>query len=86
MALLNYGKAFHGYVMRNFMSFSLQITTSIIDMYAKCGNLDHAKCVVIICSTKELPVYNAMISAYASHGKSAEAVTLFKEIAKEGID
>ncbi|PNX99107.1 pentatricopeptide repeat-containing protein chloroplastic-like [Trifolium pratense] len=85
MALLNYGKAFHGYVMKNFMSFSLQITTSIIDMYAKCGNLDHAKCVFILCSTKELPVYNAMISAYASHGKSAEALTLFKEMAKEGI-
>jgi pentatricopeptide repeat protein len=56
-----------------------------IDMYAKCGNLDHAKCVFIICPTKELPLYNAMISAYASHGKSAEALTLFKEMAKEGI-
>lgn len=85
MALLNYGKAIHGYVMRNFMSFTHQITTSIIDMYAKCGNLDHAKRIFIICSTKELPVYNAMISAYASHGKSAEALALFNEMVKEGI-
>jgi pentatricopeptide repeat protein len=54
-------------------------------MYAKCGNLDHAKCVFIICPKKELPLYNAMISAYASHGKSAEALALFKEMAKEGI-
>lgn len=85
MALLNYGRSIHGYVMRNFMSFSLQITTSIIDMYAKCGNLDDAKFVFIICSTKELPVYNAMISAYASHGKSAEALALFQELVKQGI-
>ncbi|KAL5101397.1 hypothetical protein RYX36_005724 [Vicia faba] len=85
MALLNYGRAIHGYVMKNFMSFTLQITTSIIDIYAKCGKLNHAKCVFIICSTKELPVYNAMISAYASHGKSAEALALFKEMVNEGI-
>ncbi|XP_027331074.1 pentatricopeptide repeat-containing protein At5g55740, chloroplastic [Abrus precatorius] len=85
MALLKYGRAIHGYVMRHYLSLSLPITTSIMDMYAKCGTLDNAKCVFNVCSTKELPVYNAMISAYASHGQAKEALALFKQLEKEGI-
>lgn len=85
MAFLKYGRAIYGYVMRHFTSVSFQITTSIMDMYAKCGNLDDAKRVFDTCLIKELPVYNAMISAYASHGKSAEALALFREMVKEGI-
>lgn len=89
MALLKYGRAIHGYVMRhyNYMSPSLQITTSIMDMYAKCGNLRDANRIFDMCSTKEkeIPVYNAMISAYASHGQSKEALALFQQMVKEGI-
>ncbi|TKY73224.1 Pentatricopeptide repeat-containing protein [Spatholobus suberectus] len=85
MALLKCGRAIHGYVMRHDMSQSLHITTSVMDMYAKCGSLDDAKCVFNMCSTKELPVYNAMISAYASHGQAREALALFKQLEKEGI-
>lgn len=85
MALLKHGRAIHGYVMRRDLSQSIHIITSIMDMYAKCGSLDGAKCVFKMCSTKELYVYNAMISAYASHGQAREALVLFKQMEKEGI-
>ncbi|KAK7280885.1 hypothetical protein RIF29_08438 [Crotalaria pallida] len=85
MALLKYGRAIHGYVMRHVMSRSLYITTSIMDMYAKCGALNDAKCVFNMCSRKEMPVYNAMITAYARHGQAIEALALFKQLEKEGI-
>ncbi|CAL0320067.1 unnamed protein product [Lupinus luteus] len=85
MALLKYGRAIHGYVMRHDMSLSLFITTSIMDMYAKCGALNNTKCVFDMCLTKEIPLYNAMISAYARHGQAIEALALFKQMEKEGI-
>lgn len=85
MALLKYGRAIHGYAMRHGMSQSLHITTSVMDMYAKCGALDDAKCVFSMCPTKGLPEYNAMISACASHGQAKEALALFKQLEKEGI-
>ncbi|RVW47580.1 Pentatricopeptide repeat-containing protein, chloroplastic [Vitis vinifera] len=37
-------------------------------------------------SSKELPIYNAMISAYALHGQAVEALALFKHLQKEGIE
>ncbi|KAE9608384.1 putative tetratricopeptide-like helical domain-containing protein [Lupinus albus] len=85
MALLKYGRAIHGYVIRHDMSLSLYITTSIMDMYAKCGALNDTKCVFNMCSTKEIPLYNAMISAYARHGQATEALAHFKQMEKEGI-
>nr|KYP35475.1 hypothetical protein KK1_043491 [Cajanus cajan] len=85
MALLKYGRAIHGYVLRHDMFRSVHVITSVMDMYAKCGDLDDAKCVFDMCSTKELPVYNAMVSAYASHGQAIEAIALFEQLEKEGI-
>ncbi|KAJ7956621.1 Pentatricopeptide repeat-containing protein [Quillaja saponaria] len=84
--LLHYGKAIHSYVMRHDMYFSILITTSLLDMYAKCGKMDNAKWIFDICSSKELPIYNSMISAYASHGYARKALAIFKELVKEGIE
>ncbi|KAF7806338.1 pentatricopeptide repeat-containing protein [Senna tora] len=85
MALLKYGRAIHGYVLRHYISLSLHNTSSIMDMYAKCGAINNTKSVFNMCSRKELPVYNAMISAYASHGQATEALSLFRQLEKEGI-
>lgn len=85
MALLKYGGAIHGYVLRRYISLPLHIMTSILDMYAKCGTINLAKCVFNMCSRKELPVYNAMISAYTSHGQATEALALFRQLEKEAI-
>ncbi|KAJ7978851.1 Pentatricopeptide repeat-containing protein [Quillaja saponaria] len=84
--LLQYGKAIHGYVMRHDSYFSIRIATSLLDMYAKCGKMDYAKWIFDICSRKELPIFNAMISAYALHGYAIEALALFRELEKEGIE
>ncbi|XP_054822808.1 LOW QUALITY PROTEIN: pentatricopeptide repeat-containing protein At5g55740, chloroplastic-like [Prosopis cineraria] len=85
MTLLKYGRAIHGYVLRHYVSLSLHIRTSIMDMYAKCGAINAAKRVFNTCSRKELPVYNAMISAYALHGQAIEALALFRQMEKEAI-
>ncbi|KAF9617035.1 hypothetical protein IFM89_033105 [Coptis chinensis] len=82
---LQYGRAIHGYITRhNFLS-SLSISTSLVDMYAKCGSLCLANRVFNILLNKELPIYNAMISGYAIHGRAVEALTLFEQMQKEGL-
>ncbi|XP_028753851.1 LOW QUALITY PROTEIN: pentatricopeptide repeat-containing protein At5g55740, chloroplastic-like [Neltuma alba] len=85
MTLLKYGRAIHGYVLRHYVSLSLHITTSIMEMYAKCGAINTAKSVFNMCSRKELPVYNAMISAYALHGQAIESLALFRQMEKDPI-
>ncbi|KAL5729457.1 hypothetical protein ACHQM5_002404 [Ranunculus cassubicifolius] len=82
---IQYGKAIHGYITRNGLFSSLPLSTTVIDMYAKCGSLCLAKKVFDMLLIKELPIYNAMISAYAIHGQALEALAIYRQLQKEGI-
>ncbi|XP_009616712.1 pentatricopeptide repeat-containing protein At5g55740, chloroplastic-like [Nicotiana tabacum] len=85
IASLHDGRAIHGYILRQKIPLSLPVATSLVDMYAKCGNLNCAKCVFNLIPEKELPLYNAMISGYALHGCAVEALALFKRLCKGGV-
>ncbi|KAL5836057.1 hypothetical protein ACOSQ4_015554 [Xanthoceras sorbifolium] len=86
VASLRNGRAIHGYVARHDLCLLSPMATSLVDMYSKCGNVDLAKRVFDTVLTKELPLYNAMISGYALHGQAAEALALYKRLQKEGIN
>lgn len=86
VASLRNGRAIHGYLIRHDLCLPTPIVTSLVDMYAKCGNIHQAKRVFDISPSKELPVYNAMISGYAMHGLAVEALALFKNLQQKGID
>lgn len=83
-ASLQYGRAIHGYIVRREISLYVPLVTSLLNMYAKCGTLDQAEKVFGI-TTKDLPLYNAMISCYASHGRGLEALALFRHLEKESV-
>nr|AKH05159.1 chlororespiratory reduction 21 [Monsonia marlothii] len=86
LALLQYGRTIHGFITRHDLCLSVLIATSLVDMYAKCGCIYQAKNVFDMVVNKELPIYNAMISGYASHGLAAEALLLFKHLEGVGIE
>ncbi|PKI66704.1 pentatricopeptide repeat-containing protein At5g55740, chloroplastic [Punica granatum] len=86
MASLRLGKSIHGYVVRHNLPSSVHISTSLLDMYAKCGNIMGANRLFDKISSKELPVYNSMISAYAFHGHADEALALYRHLEEEQED
>ncbi|PIA65367.1 hypothetical protein AQUCO_00100680v1, partial [Aquilegia coerulea] len=83
---LEYGKVIHGYITRHGFFSSISLSASIIDMYTKCGSLSLAKKAFDIQLSKELPLYNVMISGYAMHGQTVDALALYKEMQEEGIE
>ncbi|MCL7037883.1 hypothetical protein MKW94_014201 [Papaver nudicaule] len=82
---LEFGKAIHGYIIRSQLFSSLSIVTSLVDMYAKCGNLRLARKFYDMVNYKELPIYNAMISGYSLHGQAGEALEVFNQMQNENI-
>lgn len=56
---------------------NVYISTALVDMYAKCGNLDRAIKIFQSMPHKNVVSWNAMISAMASHGHGQEAIELF---------
>ncbi|BFG14015.1 hypothetical protein CerSpe_002890 [Prunus speciosa] len=64
---------------------NLQVVTSLIDMYAKCGSIERATQLFKMIHKKDLLCYSTMISAFANHGLGQDAISLFEEMKKEGI-
>ncbi|KAK9060735.1 hypothetical protein SSX86_021441 [Deinandra increscens subsp. villosa] len=84
-ASLQLGKAIHGYVLRHGMHMNSVLATSMVDMYAKCGNINQSKKVFDMILVKQLPLYNTMISGYALHGCHSEAIAIFRELNNQGV-
>ncbi|BFG40050.1 hypothetical protein CerSpe_263240 [Prunus speciosa] len=86
LGALDLGKWIHAYIDKNFQSFTnTSLWTSLIDMYAKCGNIEAAKQVFNGMEAKSLASWNAMISGLAMHGHAHKALELFSKMADEGF-
>jgi pentatricopeptide repeat protein len=63
---LQQGRENHGYVIRSGFEFDVFVGSSLVDMYAKCGNLEDAHQVFDKMSQRDLVSWNVMISIYAA--------------------
>ncbi|KAL4182058.1 hypothetical protein AMTRI_Chr12g240570 [Amborella trichopoda] len=62
------------------MQLDARAMTALIDMHAKCGNLDEAQKVFRELKERDVVSYSAMISGFAIHGRALEAIQLFSEM------
>ncbi|XP_015870288.3 putative pentatricopeptide repeat-containing protein At3g08820 [Ziziphus jujuba] len=79
---LSFGEWIHRYITENGMGWNVFVATSLVDMYAKCGNMDKARYVFDGMSVKDIVTWSTMIQGYASNGLSKEALDLFFEMLK----
>ncbi|KAI3844270.1 hypothetical protein MKW92_001051 [Papaver armeniacum] len=86
MGNLLIGRALHGYAVKSH-HFSKEITLDncLLDMYAKCGDLDSAVCVFEKMSKKSVVSWTSMITGFAREEKFDRAIGLFREMEVEGI-
>ncbi|CAN6570198.1 unnamed protein product [Malus baccata var. baccata] len=82
---LHYGKEIHSFMIRSAFSSDLFAESALIDMYAKCGNLDLARHVFDMMEEKNEVSWNSIISAYGNHGRLKESLVLFHEMLSKGI-
>ncbi|KAF7823242.1 pentatricopeptide repeat-containing protein [Senna tora] len=77
------GKWIHTYISANKIdrSGSSFIGSALVNMYAKCGQIEHAYHVFrSISHLKNIGDWNSMISGFAIHGLGHEAIKLFLEM------
>ncbi|KAI3680051.1 hypothetical protein L2E82_50788 [Cichorium intybus] len=83
--LLSYGKAVHGFMTRGVLKTDLYAESALIDMYAKCGNLETARTVFDVMEKKSEVSWNSIISAYGNHGRFEECLSLFNQMKEFGF-
>ncbi|XP_074343760.1 pentatricopeptide repeat-containing protein At1g74630-like isoform X1 [Apium graveolens] len=81
---LGMGKMIHEYIKRSGIEIDIRLGTSIVDMYAKCGDIDNAMCCFKQMSKKDVFAWSAMIMGLANHGSGEAALDLFFKMISEG--
>ncbi|CAL5376763.1 unnamed protein product [Camellia sinensis] len=85
LGALNTGKWIHKLVRNKGLETNVSITNALIDMYAKCGNIDLASDAFNKLPHKSVVSWTSIIGACASHGHGDDALTLFTKMKEEGI-
>ncbi|KAK4391015.1 Pentatricopeptide repeat-containing protein [Sesamum angolense] len=75
---LELGKQVHGYAYRHGFYSNLFVGNALLDMYGKCGNLIRARIWFYEMShLRDKVSWNALLTSYARHGLSEEAMVIF---------
>ncbi|KAK1272432.1 Pentatricopeptide repeat-containing protein [Acorus gramineus] len=84
---LNVGKALHGQAVRFGLDYDLYIETTLITMYAACGDVNSARKVFDRMGdqkTRNLVVWTSMISGYVKNQSPRAALALVSEMERQG--
>ncbi|XP_058108175.1 pentatricopeptide repeat-containing protein At3g12770-like [Magnolia sinica] len=77
VGVLDLAKWMDDYVSMSEFHYDVFVNTALIDMYAKCGSISHARMVFNRIPDKDVVVWSAMIASYGLHGHGHEAINLF---------
>ncbi|KAK9045455.1 hypothetical protein V6N11_059335 [Hibiscus sabdariffa] len=84
LGALDTGIWIHKYMDQQKFPLTLRLSTCLVDMYAKCGNLDIAKKLFDEMQQRDVS-WNVMISGLAMHGGGEGAIQLFRQMEKDGV-
>ncbi|KAJ1296240.1 hypothetical protein BS78_01G284700 [Paspalum vaginatum] len=82
---MDLGRWVHEFARRKGFYRRANVATALIDMYAKCGNVDEARRVFNQLKPNEVTCWNAIINGLAVNGHPREALGLFEQMRRNSI-
>jgi pentatricopeptide repeat protein len=80
LVALERGQQIHSYVKEMGLDSDVPVSTALIDMYAKCGQLQISRGIFDSMLQRDVVSWNVLISGYGMHGNAKEALELFSEM------
>ncbi|KAM1235535.1 hypothetical protein ACFX13_005068 [Malus domestica] len=84
LGALGLGCSVHRDVINSGLHVNVALGSSLINMYARCGNVSKAREVFDSMKERNVIAWTAMISGYATNGYGTQAVELFREMKARG--
>lgn len=78
-------KEIHGFVLRRNLESSLPVMNSLIDTYAKTGNIVYSRTIFDGMPSTDIITWNSLIAGYVLHGCWHAALDLFSQISNCGL-
>ncbi|XP_031476303.1 pentatricopeptide repeat-containing protein At3g62890-like [Nymphaea colorata] len=85
LGAMDLGQWIHAYIDKNRIRMDVYVTTALIDMYGKCGNVEEARRVFEMAKEKDAFSYSTMIEVLALNGKAEEAFQIFSYMQSHGL-
>lgn len=85
LSALDEGKQIHAYLTRTDYMGNVFVSSALLDMYSKCRDIKNAERVFWKMSYRNIVTWTAMIVGYGQNGYSEEAVRVFREMQRNGI-
>ncbi|KAF8411687.1 hypothetical protein HHK36_004245 [Tetracentron sinense] len=83
---LENGKWIDSYIKKNKIELSISLGNALVDMLAKCGDVENAKAVFHRMTRRNIITWTTMVSGLAMNGQCGEALALFDTMCREGIE
>lgn len=81
---LEYGKYIHS-LIGDFFQWEVMVGTALIDMYARCGDVNRSFVVFFKIANKDVFCWNVMIKSLAISGRTKDAVKIFHLMQKSQL-
>ncbi|XP_021760947.1 pentatricopeptide repeat-containing protein At3g21470-like [Chenopodium quinoa] len=85
LGCLDVGKEVHLSICEKGIKFNQFVLNGLVDMYAKCGDLNTARSIFEGMRQRNGTCWNSMITGFAVHGKCQEAVEFFYQMETESV-
>ncbi|KAK1426894.1 hypothetical protein QVD17_15574 [Tagetes erecta] len=85
MATLGHGKMIHSLAIIHGFHGYAYVGNGLVNMYAKCGDVDGSKQSFDDIMEKDLVSYNTMLIAYGLHGWGEKALKIYEEMLVSGL-
>lgn len=85
LSWLDFGKQVHSFIQHSCLAQPISVSNSLIDMYAKCGQLDEAIKIFNEMNEMNIVSWNSIILGLAHHGHAEEALEFFSRLIEEKL-
>ncbi|KAM7495783.1 hypothetical protein LguiA_020197 [Lonicera macranthoides] len=82
---LSVGNQVHSFILKSGIHLDVVLSTSLVNMYAKCGDIKAAFCIFESMEKKNLVSWNSIIGGYARHGLAKRALEEFDRMIKGSV-
>ncbi|KAL2342302.1 hypothetical protein Fmac_003587 [Flemingia macrophylla] len=79
------GRQIHGHALTLGLQTDVYVSTALLDMYAKCGNLSEAQTIFDSMSHRDIVAWNAIIAAFSLHALPTQTMHLVVQMQHAGI-
>ncbi|KAK9670598.1 hypothetical protein RND81_13G212000 [Saponaria officinalis] len=83
---LEMGTQVHGAMLKTGFSMDVYMGSALVDMYAKCGEVECARKVFDRMNDRNRVTWNSLITCYEQNGPASEAVEVFVRMMNHGVD